>query len=85
MIQIRDLLAVLEPVLDWYQSDEHPERDPLDILRDIVADLQSDRADLLTLRTPITADEIAKVESNRNPSTVMDLWGIAPEGDQYNE
>lgn len=40
---IRDLLAVLEPVLDWYQSDEHPEREPLEILRDIVADLQSDR------------------------------------------
>lgn len=30
-------------------------------------------------------DEIAKVESKRNPSTVMDLWGIAPEGDQYND
>ena len=39
-----DLLAVLAPVLHWYQSDEHPERTPLDILRDIVADLQSDRA-----------------------------------------
>ena len=36
-----DLLAVLAPVLDWYQSDEHPEREPQDILRDIVADLQS--------------------------------------------
>lgn len=42
-----DLLAVLAPVLDWYQSDEHPEREPLDILRDIVADLQTDRADAL--------------------------------------
>lgn len=48
-----DLLAVLAPVLDWYQSDEHPEREPLDILRDIVADLQSDRADSLALRAQI--------------------------------
>ncbi len=37
------LFAVLEPVIDWYQSDELPERHPLDIIRDIVADLQSDR------------------------------------------
>lgn len=44
-----DLLAVLAPVLDWYQSDEHPDREPLDILRDIVTDLQSDRADSIAL------------------------------------
>jgi hypothetical protein len=42
-LPIRALLAVLEPVLDWYQSDEHPAREPLDILSDIVDDLQSDR------------------------------------------
>ena len=46
-LPIRDLLAVLEPVIDWYQSDEHPKREPLDILRDIVADLQSDRSEAL--------------------------------------
>ena len=45
-----DLLAVLGPVIDWYQSDEHPEREPLDIIRDIVADLQSDRAENLRYR-----------------------------------
>ena len=48
-----DLLAVLSPVIDWYQSDEHPSREPLDILRDIVADLQSDRAQLLAMRAKI--------------------------------
>jgi hypothetical protein len=44
------LLAVLEPVLDWYQSDEHDPREPLDILRDIVDDLQTDRAENMRLR-----------------------------------
>lgn len=38
-----DLFAVLSPVIDWYQSDEQPAREPLDIIRDIVADLQIDR------------------------------------------
>lgn len=44
------LLAVLEPVIDWYQSDEHDPRKPLEILRDIVDDLQTDRAENLKLR-----------------------------------
>lgn len=39
-----DLFAVLLPVMDWYQSDEADARPPLDIIRDIVADLQTDRA-----------------------------------------
>ena len=34
----------LEPVLHWYQSDEHPDRSTAEIVRDIVADLQRDRA-----------------------------------------
>ena len=54
--QARDILAVirerevdaireaLEPVLHWYQSDEHPDRSTAEIVRDIVADLQRDRA-----------------------------------------
>jgi hypothetical protein len=37
------VFAVLSPVMDWYQSDEQPPRDPLDIIRDIVSDLQADR------------------------------------------
>ena len=39
-----DLFAVLSPVMDWYQSDEEDARPPLDIIRDIVADLQTDLA-----------------------------------------
>ena len=42
-----DLTAVLEPVMGWYQSDEHPQRDLLEILRDVVSDLQTDRATAL--------------------------------------
>lgn len=47
------LLAVLKPVLDWYQSDEEDARPPLEVLRDIVADLQTDRAEVLALRAQI--------------------------------
>jgi len=42
-----DLFAVLQPVLDWYQSDEAEARPPLDIIRDTVADLQTDRRSAL--------------------------------------
>lgn len=34
----------LEPVWHWYQSDEHPERPLAEIVADVVADLQQDRA-----------------------------------------
>lgn len=37
----------LEPVIHWYQSDEHPERSLADIVADVVADLQADRAFIL--------------------------------------
>lgn len=40
----------LAPVLHWYQSDEQPERPTLDIVRDIVEDLEEDRADNLRMR-----------------------------------
>ena len=49
-----DLLAVLAPVLDWYQSDERQEREPLDIIRDIVDDLQSDRSANLRMYAALT-------------------------------
>lgn len=39
----RDMLEVLKPVLDWFQSDEQPPRPPMEILRDVVAELQADR------------------------------------------
>lgn len=44
------LMEVLEPVLDWYQSDAQPPRDPMDILRDVISDLQEDRKELLAER-----------------------------------
>lgn len=34
----------LEPVWHWYQSDEHPERPLHEVVADVVADLQQDRA-----------------------------------------
>ena len=49
------LLAALEPVWNWYQSDEHPERPLVEVIADIVSDLQHDRA--LALRaTALEAD-----------------------------
>ncbi len=42
-VECRALFAAIGPVMDWYQSDEHPDRDPLEIISDIVSDLQSDR------------------------------------------
>lgn len=44
------LLAVLAPVLDWYQPDDQPQRPLLDIVRDVVSDLQSDRKDALAYK-----------------------------------
>ena len=39
--------AALEPVIHWYQSDEHEPRPLPDIVADVVADLQADRAFVL--------------------------------------
>lgn len=65
------LLAALKPVIDWYQSDEQPPRNPIDIIRDIVEDLQSDRADCLRLRRAM--------ESIRDTSVaMMDSLRITP-------
>lgn len=44
------LLAALKPVIDWYQSDEQPPRNPIDIIRDIVEDLQSLRRAMESIR-----------------------------------
>lgn len=53
-VAMHDLLAVLAPVLDWYQSDEEAARPPMDILRDIVDDLQSDRKAALVASSAAT-------------------------------
>ncbi len=50
----RDALA---PVLDWYQSDEHEPRPTEDIVADAVADLVSDRDEVLRL-----AKEVKRLE-----------------------
>lgn len=42
--------AAIEPVLHWYQSDEHPARPLHEVIADIVADLQEDRAEVLKAR-----------------------------------
>lgn len=34
----------LDPVIGWYQSDEVPGRNTVDIVRDVVSDLVDDRA-----------------------------------------
>ena len=49
-------------MLDWYQSDEQPERAPLDILRDIVEDLQSDRKAALEASGVIRTLQAEKAE-----------------------
>lgn len=40
----------LEPVLHWYQSDEAPGRNTVDIVEDVAADLQRDRDTVLKLQ-----------------------------------
>lgn len=49
---LQQLTAVrieLAPILHWYQSDEEDARSVADIVRDVVHDLQADRADALKL------------------------------------
>jgi hypothetical protein len=54
------LRSILAPVMDWYQPDDQHARPLADILRDIVADLQDDRASLLRIEQalPRTADGV---------------------------
>jgi hypothetical protein len=44
-----EIREILEPVIHWYQSDEHPGRRTSEIVKDVVADLQNDRANCLRL------------------------------------
>ena len=51
-----DLAAIrtaMQPVWHWYQSDEHHERNLSEIMLDMVADVQSDRAEALRLKTAL--------------------------------
>lgn len=54
------LVEALEPVLHWYQSDEEHARPLIDIVRDIVADLQSDRASLLRAHKAPASDTVGE-------------------------
>ena len=47
---VEGLRTALEPVMHWYQSDEHEARPLLDIVADVVADLQEDRKAALAKR-----------------------------------
>jgi hypothetical protein len=48
--EVEAIRQAIAPVIDWYQSDEHHPRLTVDIIKDIVADLQKDRAEVLKLR-----------------------------------
>jgi len=45
-----EIREALEPVIDWYQSDEHPGRRTVDIVQDVVSDLQLDRSHCLQVQ-----------------------------------
>lgn len=55
--ELEALRRDVAPVRHWYESDEHSPRSDVDILKDIVADLQSDRAENLKLRARVAALE----------------------------
>lgn len=57
--ELEALRGEVAPVRHWYESDEHSPRSDVDILKDIVADLQSDRAENLKLRARVAALEEA--------------------------
>ena len=48
--EVDAIREALEPVLHWYQSDEHPDRSTAEIVRDIVADAQRDRAAIISVQ-----------------------------------
>jgi len=55
--ELEALRGEVAPVRHWYESDEHPPRPDAEVLKDIVADLQSDRAENLKLRARVAALE----------------------------
>mgnify|MGYP003449860348 FL=1 len=55
--ELEALRRDVAPVRHWYESDEHPPRPDAEVLKDIVADLQSDRAENLKLRARVAALE----------------------------
>lgn len=47
---IQEITSALQPVMDWYQSDEQHPRTLPNIIADVVGDLQTDRNEVLTFR-----------------------------------
>lgn len=76
-LAIREALA---PVIDWYQSDEHPGRNTVDIVRDVVSDLQEDRAaSLLLTKIVLAARKHAGDEAHR---IMPHIWPLIAEADK---
>lgn len=76
-IGIREALA---PVMDWYQSDEVPGRNTVDIVRDVVADLQEDRRASLVLQKIVLAAR--KYEGDEAHRIMPHLWPLIAEADK---
>jgi hypothetical protein len=76
-IAIREALA---PVIDWYQSDEVPGRNTVDIVRDVVADLQEDRRAALILAKIVLA--VRKHGGDEAHRIMPHIWPLIVEADQ---
>lgn len=65
-----ELRKILEPVLDWFQSDEEDERPTEDVLREVVQTLQEDRRDLLDLQQKLRYILQADLNNRQTPRIV---------------
>jgi hypothetical protein len=75
-----DVRKALEPVLHWYQSDEHGERPTIDIIHDVVADLQNDRNAALLLHRIVI--ELRKVEGKQAHQIMPQIWPLLCEASE---
>lgn len=71
----RQIEEAIAPVKDWYQNDEAPKRALADVLKDIVADLQSDRADALKLKRSRAKWERLRKWAHTTPCVLQDIVG----------
>ena len=75
-----EIREALDPVIDWYQSDEHPGRNTVDIVRDVVADLQGDRAASLLLAKIVMA--VRKHSGDEAHRIMPHIWPLIAEADK---
>ena len=54
-ISRQEVLAALEPVLHWYQSDEEPQRFVVDIIADLVSDHVKERYAMIEVQKIVLA------------------------------